>query len=173
MKIWYHKTMDGVSNTYSDNVKYLENILKEARDKKSEQKYKDALNFVKKLNNPNEFKKILDFAIIFDSLPIVKFLIEDKKVNINLLDSNNETPLIDAVIWGRLEIVKYLIDQGANVNHKDNSGETPLWCALEHRHIAIAEYLRSKGADVNYKNTIAKEDFTLKEQAKGEFGLEW
>lgn len=79
-----------------------------------------------------------------------------------LLDSKtnyDETILHFAASGGRVEIIEYLISQGANVNARDSSGWTPLMCALVlaprgtgtkkslSESIESAELLLAQGAD--------------------------
>ena len=57
----------------------------------------------------------------------------DKKI-INEKDKQGRTPLMEAIIFKKEEIAKYLIESGANINEQDNNG----WCAL---HFAAQEFL--------------------------------
>nr|XP_033331350.1 putative ankyrin repeat protein RF_0381 [Megalopta genalis] len=81
-------------------------------------------------------KIILHTAANTGNLDMVKFLINEKKANLNAKDVNGETILHVAAVpdnFGstvlhavtnsdNLEIVKYLIDKGANVDAEDNAG---------------------------------------------------
>ena len=51
-----------------------------------------------------------------------------------------------------VEVLKYLISQGADVNAKDNDGETPLHHTVFNSNIEVLKYLVSQGVDVNAKN---------------------
>ena len=62
-------------------------------------------------------------------------------------------PLSCAVCWGRTDVVKVLIDNGADVNAKDDSGDTPLhWAAFTGAR-KITRMLIAAGADVNAKDS--------------------
>lgn len=81
---------------------------------------------------------------------------EAKKVlnsgyNVNKTDESNATPLIDAVTFNKIEIVKLLVENGANINHKVNVGTTPLMLATSNN-LKITDYLLKNGAKVNVKN---------------------
>jgi ankyrin repeat protein len=61
--------------------------------------------------------------------------------------------LIDAVRYGDLGKIKWIIDQGdADVNHADENGWTPLYWTIRYDRVDICRLLLDSGADVNYKN---------------------
>jgi len=49
---------------------------------------------------------------------------------------------------GYLDIVKFLVENGANINHQFENGYTPLHVAICEDHSSVAEYLIKNGADV-------------------------
>ncbi|XP_028409515.1 uncharacterized protein LOC114532139 [Dendronephthya gigantea] len=61
------------------------------------------------------------------------------------------TVLHFAVKKGTLEIVEYLVEQGADVNGKKTNRWTVLHSAVKNGTVEIVEYLVEKGADVNGK----------------------
>jgi len=62
-------------------------------------------------------------------------------------DEFQNTPLHLASGNGHLEVVKFLVSQGANVNALNDAGNTPLhWAALLGE-LQVVEYLLSQGAD--------------------------
>ena len=68
---------------------------------------------------------------------------------------NHQTPLHSASLYGRLDIVRLLLDHGATSNSKDKYGRTPLHLLargeynLEQDRVRIAQLLLDRGADVN------------------------
>ncbi len=52
---------------------------------------------------------------------------------------------------GNLEVVKYLVEQGADVNAKDEDGWTVLHAVDEGGNLEVVKYLVEQGADVNAK----------------------
>ena len=52
--------------------------------------------------------------------------------NVDKQDNDGETPLMRAVIWGNIEVVKELLKAGANKKLKDNDGDTAYdWTSKE------------------------------------------
>jgi len=70
------------------------------------------------------------------------------------------SPLVNAALYGKIEVVKFLISKGANVNAKSNGGRTPLHAAVgagvlsvsDVNIVAVVKLLVSNGADVNAKD---------------------
>ncbi|WP_353286509.1 ankyrin repeat domain-containing protein [Wolbachia endosymbiont (group A) of Crataerina pallida] len=67
----------------------------------------------------------LHYAARKGCLDIIKFLILEEKVNINVIDRNafKRTALHHAAGEGHLGIVRFLLEKGANPNIKDNDGK--------------------------------------------------
>ena len=76
----------------------------------------------------------------------VKSTVESLEVKINYQDDNGKTPLMWASINGHLNVVQYLIEEGANPNIKNNKGKTALDLAEENGHKKVAEFLRKARA---------------------------
>ena len=57
--------------------------------------------------------------------------------------------LMWAIIKGHIDIVKYLVEQGADLNAQDEDGWTVLMWAAQRGHIDIVRYLVEQGAEVN------------------------
>jgi ankyrin repeat protein len=58
-------------------------------------------------------------------------------------------PLFLAASEGRLDVVRYLLDEGADVNARENFGNTALAEATYYGHIAVIKELLARGADIN------------------------
>jgi len=63
--------------------------------------------------------------------------------------SNCCMPLYLAASEGRLEAVRYLLNEGADVNAREKFGGTPLTEAAYHGHLNVVEELLFHGADPN------------------------
>jgi hypothetical protein len=71
-------------------------------------------------------------------------------VDINMPDHCG-APIYSAARGGHINIVRFLIENGANVNAKSYDGKTPLHGAAENMNKDIALLLLEKGADINAK----------------------
>ena len=79
--------------------------------------------------------------------------------NVNAENQNGRTPLFVAIDWeehyGNIELIKFLIDEGADVNAKITEkdpmrqGMTPLHLAVCKKNIEVTKYLISQGADIH------------------------
>ena len=74
---------------------------------------------------------------------------------------NSRSPLHVAVSFGRVELVKLLLERGANANVSDAVGATPLHVVAQRRHrglipiqqdLEVMKLLMAHGADVNAKD---------------------
>ena len=76
---------------------------------------------------------------------IARFLVEGKKCDVNHRNKFNNTPLHDAALNGRLDVVEYLTtSQHCDPACKGENGRTPLHAACSGGHIEIVEYLINK-----------------------------
>jgi ankyrin repeat protein len=109
----------------------------------------------------NEFSKKGNFqplhlAIIFNHLPVVKFLVEKAKVDKEEKNMSGDTPLYRAVEEGKLDIIRYLIKEAhANKAFIDEFGNTLLHIAIECGHFEVATYfIKEEGADIEAMNNF-------------------
>lgn len=99
---------------------------------------------------------ILYEACKYNQELLVKYLLEKRKADPNVVSNNNQTPLYIAVERGALPIVKLLLDAGADQMLPNDNDETPLYKAAEKSYLAIArELLRHDSSDdiINGSNT--------------------
>jgi len=95
-------------------------------------------------------------AIWKDDLNAVRYIIDKDKSKVNERADNGETPLHRAAYRGHIEMVKYLVLQGAYINDIDNDGYTPLHITSYEGDIELMKYLISNGANVNAKDNIGE-----------------
>ena len=69
-------------------------------------------------------------------------------------DRDGRTLLINAAIYNRLDVVKYLVQKGADINTCDSIGNTPLHAAVLGNNTKIVQYLLKNGAEVDAKNNF-------------------
>jgi len=89
----------------------------------------------------------ISFHGVGNRLDAMKYLIEEKKLDVNAKTKDGWTPLYGAVCMS-LDVVKYLIEKGADANVKTKDGCTPLHAS--YISIDTMKYLiEKKGLDVN------------------------
>ena len=74
--------------------------------------------------------------------------------NINMKGCDGRTLLIHSALYKRLEITKWLIENGASIDEKDMQGLSALHCAVISNASGIAEYLIKQGADINSRDNF-------------------
>jgi ankyrin repeat protein len=128
-------------------------------------------NIAKDMKNPMLFDRILEKMLLRrDSreplegmLPIflasekglfntVKMLVEDKGVNVNVIDKHRRTPLSLATQEANEFIVEYLLEHEANPNIRGEDGLAPLHFASQQGLVEIAELLLKNKADPEAKD---------------------
>ncbi|MGF1589913.1 MAG: ankyrin repeat domain-containing protein [Pleurocapsa sp.] len=101
-------------------------------------------------------RTVLEIAIVWCLPNIVKLLLLNG-ANPNLRDKNNLTPLMKAAILGiqdarpmqdKLQIILYLLDNGAEIDAQAADGRTALMYAVGNARMNIVELLISKGASL-------------------------
>lgn len=78
-------------------------------------------------------------------LELVKKLISENPKLVDAPDREGKTPLHYAAAKGNLEVVEFLVKNGANVNARNSSGITPLYLAKGFGKKAVAEFLEKHG----------------------------
>jgi ankyrin repeat protein len=110
---------------------------------RTEEEKKNYLNYIEKLER-------LWWAAHENDIPAAKkALAEGARVDDFY---HNESPLGKAASAGHLDMVKFLMEQGAKVNHHHPSHKrTPLKHAAYKGHLHIVKHLHEQGADLHHK----------------------
>ena len=87
---------------------------------------------------------IFDEAMNYNDLDFIKYLVEKKGFDPFVTNRKSGfTPLMQAVSYGYLEIVKYLINLGADINEKDNFGLSAKDYARKLGQVQVLNYLKT------------------------------
>ena len=103
---------------------------------------------------------MLNWAVFYDKLDIVKYLVEKEKHNVDKYCNNSylsspkpesATPLYNAVLKQNPRIVRYLISKNANVNLDSNGldEETAAFLAVKLNNLQILKILVKAGANLD------------------------
>jgi len=106
------------------------------------------------LEKPILLELSLNVAVRLNNVRIVKMLIK-AGANVNLEDTDNETPLVRATKTNSLVIAELLIDAGADVN-ETVIGSTLLMRTVFERDIDMMKLLLRKGAKMNKLNSDSR-----------------
>jgi ankyrin repeat protein len=88
----------------------------------------------------------LTMAVAEPSLKVAEVLIQAKGINVNFLNSANESALMYAALKGHLALAKLLISKDADVN---KTGWTPLHYAATNGHVDVIQLLLDNHAFVD------------------------
>ena len=80
----------------------------------------------------------------------------DSGANIEAMDNNDCTSLVNASYHGHTDVVRELLARGANVNAEDDLGQTSLMEATVADSLEIVRELLARGANVMAKNRRGK-----------------
>jgi len=97
-------------------------------------------------------KDIFKYIYEIDSPKIKELISKIPNINLNIKNSNGDTPLIITIRYGLYQIFKILIDSGADVNTTDNFGNTPLILVVRNKKEEMIQDLITAGADINKIN---------------------
>lgn len=72
--------------------------------------------------------------------------------DINAPDAYGYTPLVNASMLGRVDVIRTLLDAGADIQRKGPFGYTALHAAAQNGSLDVVQELVRRGADVHCKN---------------------
>jgi hypothetical protein len=102
-------------------------------------------------------------AVALRQMSVLKKLVCEQKVDVNLMTYSLQTPLALACRYGHLEVVEFLLANNANVNQGYGVTQFPLQVALENQHFAIAKLLVDKGANILIPNALASQQTPIQQ----------
>jgi len=110
----------------------------------------------KKNNKICLFEQLLSLACSSPGqLPIIRFLIEEVGVDVNVNTTTNPSktlPIIVAARYGFQDYARILLEHGADVNAKNRMGFTALMMASQYGKKAMVQLLVENGADIHAQN---------------------
>ena len=83
------------------------------------------------------------------------------KFNIDILNKNKETPLINAINNKGVECGEILIKMGANVSIRNKGDLSPLMLACKFGLSKLVDILINNGADINEKNILGETPLSI------------
>jgi len=131
--------------------------INEGTDTEDQEDVEDAFRLADKehIKSLHYATELCEFACLSD-IPKLKLILDhgrndpDLSTNsrnvVNVGDYDQRTALHVASSEGLLDVVRFLINEGANVNAQDRWGGTPLSDAIRQQHEEIVKYLIEKGA---------------------------
>ncbi|KAI3886917.1 hypothetical protein MKX03_033295, partial [Papaver bracteatum] len=99
-------------------------------------------------------KRAIHYAAIGGKLNVLKYLIQDMKIDIHVKDNSGITSLSEAAVEGHLAAVEYLLEMGANPEILDHSNCTSLHHVALKGHGDAIPLLLSKGINVDVTNEL-------------------
>lgn len=83
---------------------------------------------------------------------VLACLVEEQGMNLNRDIDRRGTPLLHAVRFERMDLLRYMLDHGANIEGSDYAGNTALLVACECQATDIIEFLLARGANARVAN---------------------
>jgi len=85
---------------------------------------------------------LLDEAVVFGDIEIIKYLIEELKMDINTTKrKSGMTPFMQACCYGKLDLISYIKDCGADMEARDKNGMNALDYSRKLGQKKVKEYL--------------------------------
>ena len=73
---------------------------------------------------------LITICVAFENLDAVRYLVEQKGMDVNEVTANKETALIRACHFNRLEIIRYLLGRGADLEMRTSQDVSALLTAI-------------------------------------------
>ena len=100
---------------------------------------------------------LLSLAVKNNDFRILRYLVESQNFDMDLSNEKGQTLALLAAGYGKMDVVKYLVDKNANIGAKDNNGNNILMYAAASGNLSLVKYLvNSATVDINEKNNSDK-----------------
>ena len=101
-------------------------------------------------------------------LAMCHLFVDTFNIDCNMVNENRYTALHWAALYGRFNIVRFLLNRGAAINAVNKMNQTSLQLAVYYGHHETVELLLSKGADVNICDADGKSCLIAAREGKHE-----
>jgi len=139
---------------FSDSYKFLEAVRKR-NDKDLQELFEKGGPNLVNTRDQTSLDTGLHIAARAKNLRYINFLIS-AGANVNMRNSDGETPLVIACNLGFIEAVPPLIAAGAKVDESNSTGETPLISSVHNRNIEMMRLLLQAGANPDRKDNSGR-----------------
>ena len=92
-----------------------------------------------------EYDSTEDVIPLLENLPIID------------IEIRGGTPFVFAVLYEKIELVKYLLNRGANVNALYEGDYSPLMSAVEDKNIELTKLLLEANADITLRDKYGQD----------------
>ncbi|KAI7865023.1 ankyrin repeat-containing domain protein [Spinellus fusiger] len=101
------------------------------------------------INQQVRFNTLLHHAVLWNRLPVICMLVE-RACQLNTLNAMEETPLLAAVQQNKLDIVRYLVSQGADPLYATPGTNLPLLYAARHGYTEMCVVLMTDTTPLSF-----------------------
>lgn len=102
----------------------------------------------KKLVYKGEYDGLFFNSVLKEDLKAMS-AVADVMDNIDIINAEGNTPLMEAIKYGKVKSFGFLLSRGASAKARNLAGQTPLHLAIYYRQPAFTAQLVEAGADVN------------------------
>jgi hypothetical protein len=121
---------------------------------------------IEKYNRPIKIANAVQYtpailAACGGHLELVQFLVSNQYSDLNEITNEGDTVLTLSCYCGHIEIVEWLLDNGASLNQHNLSGLSPLISATNGGHANVCEMLIKRGSNIEEKDNYGHTSLLL------------